>query len=361
MKANVKNQPFRLEISMTGISRVDAAEIAASYFSSPIYNAGHRDDTFAVHDQKNRIWYFTPDELVFPERKQNVPAPAEYSCKLVTPICSYEDIDTIGRLGVKLKEAGAFVNPSCGLSVQISGQMHTCKSLVALIYIFYNHENLLYQVLEVENFRAQYCKKFMLDFVEAVKTEKIGTFGQLETVWYQYLDGADCDDVSMQFENNPSKYYGLNLHNFFLDKKAGMIEFRLFNGSLDADIIRAYTLLSLAISAHAASRKCASIKTRKPKRPKIIIIQDILEMHHIKDPVFEFKKWLIKLGLTGKEYETACKVLLSQINRNSDWRYKEVYRGNWPYPPLSAKVKPGDKRIILLKDMIPPGMSCVFY
>ena len=165
----------------------------------------------------------------------------------------------------------------------------------------------------------------------------------------------------MQFENNPSKYYGLNLHNFFLDKKAGMIEFRLFNGSLDADIIRAYTLLSLAISAHAASRKCVSIKTRKPKRPKIIIIQDILEMHHIKDPVFEFKKWLIKLGLTGKEYETACKVLLSQINRNSDWRYKEVYRGNWPYPPLSAKVKPGDKRIILLKDMIPPGMSCVFY
>ncbi|MPN47732.1 hypothetical protein SDC9_195336 [bioreactor metagenome] len=47
--------------------------------------------------------------------RRKISADRNYSVELVSPICQYQDIETVQELIRKLREAGAFVNSSCGI------------------------------------------------------------------------------------------------------------------------------------------------------------------------------------------------------------------------------------------------------
>jgi len=70
-----------------------------------------------------------------------------YSVELVTPICKYEDIESLQEIVRKLRKAGALVNKSCGIHVHVDGAGHTPKSIRNIINIVASKNDLLYQAL----------------------------------------------------------------------------------------------------------------------------------------------------------------------------------------------------------------------
>ena len=124
-------------------------------------------------------------------------------------------------------------------------------------------------------------------------------------IWYRYSGGscADWRRCAMRHYDS-SRYHLLNLHAAFsTERPAHTIEFRAFNGTLDADRIIAYIQLCLAISAQALHTKAAS-----PTRP----VTD--------NPKYAFRCWLLKLGFIGDEFKTAREVLIKLLPGNSAWR-----------------------------------------
>mgnify|MGYP000509021419 FL=1 len=52
-----------------------------------------------------------------------------YKTEMVSPICRYEDIETIQELVRKLREAGALANSSCGIHVHIDASPFDARTL----------------------------------------------------------------------------------------------------------------------------------------------------------------------------------------------------------------------------------------
>ena len=100
-----------------------------------------------------------------------------------------------------------------------------------------------------------------------------------------------------------SRYRFLNLHSFFVN---GHYEIRGCNGTLDRDEIHAY--LSMFIGVHNAAmtkQRCSPVESTTTNMKYAVRVV------------------LINLGLNGKEFATARKVLLAGLDGNSAWLHPE--------------------------------------
>ena len=185
----MKNQNFGIEIEMTGITRSTAAKVIAGYFHTDATHVGGCYDAYSVRDNDGRMWKIMRDASVRCENRSGQNASSLYSVEFVTPICNYDDIETIQELVRKLRGAGARVNSSCGLHCHINAAPHTPKTLRNIVNIMAAKEDLLYKALKVNVSREHYCQKM------------------------------------------DTRYHALNLHSVFYK---GTIEFRLFNSTLHA-------------------------------------------------------------------------------------------------------------------------------
>ena len=117
------NSKFGIEIEFTGITRSMAAEVAKEYFSAGNPGIG-RDfyNTHSVTAPDGRVWRFMSDTSIRCQKKsgrQIVSANNDYSVELVSPILNYhEDIRTVQELVRRLRKAGGFTNPTCGIHYQ---------------------------------------------------------------------------------------------------------------------------------------------------------------------------------------------------------------------------------------------------
>lgn len=104
---------------MTGITRENASQVAASFLGGQSRYLGTYYKTYATTDTQGREWKFTYDGSIQAEKKENgrrVTADKLYQTEKVSPICTYEDIPTIQELVRQLRHKGAFSNTSCGTS-----------------------------------------------------------------------------------------------------------------------------------------------------------------------------------------------------------------------------------------------------
>lgn len=125
----MKNQNFGIEIEMTGLTRCAAAKIIAGHFGSEAVHIGGCYDSYTVRDSRNRQWKIMSDASIRCRNRRNTAAGREYSVEFVSPICQYEDIETIQELVCKLRAGGARVNDSCGIHVHIDASAHTPQTL----------------------------------------------------------------------------------------------------------------------------------------------------------------------------------------------------------------------------------------
>jgi hypothetical protein len=296
---------FGIEVEFTGITRRQAAEVAARYLGGTITETRDSYGTCKVTAPDGRVWKFVYDGSIYTQKRVNgekVSAGREYSVELVSPILTYEkDMATLQELIRKLRKAGAFSEKlnRTGVHIHLNGADHTPRSLRNFINIIYSRNDLLYESLEIEPTRMRYCKKMDQDLVERMNRKKPTTFKQIEDIWYEgYSD-------SRARHYHESRYHFLNLHSFF--NGCGTVELRGFNGTLHAGKIRTYITLALAMNYQALTQKSASSK--KPQ---------------VENPKFAMRTWLNRIGFIGEEFKNCREHLIKHLRGSAAWRFQRA-------------------------------------
>lgn len=295
MKITTNNQNFGIEIELTGITRARAARIIAQYFGTDTEHRGGSYDTYTAKDAKNRTWKAMSDASIRTERmigNSRVSASPNYSCEVVTPILQYDDLADVRAILGKLVKAGALANSSCGIHVHVDGANHTPESLTRLEEFTVGRQDLFYEALGIGARADRWCKKTSASLLKAMK-DAPKTRDDIERVWYSDANDGYCGGID-HAHYNYTRYHGINLHAFFTK---GTVEFRLFNGTTDANKILSYVQFCLAVSAWAINagdrmsyRDCSGYTAAQKER----LMTSVL-VH--------------RLGMSGKEFKTARRIL----------------------------------------------------
>ena len=290
----VKNQTFGLELEVNHLTREAAARAVAGVLSTDGYTAtvrheGGSYDTWVAVDREGRKWRCVSDASIAGGRDQGT--------EFVTPVCRWEDLETVQACVRALRAAGAHADASCGIHVHVGLGNHTPKTLRNLVNLVNAKEDLLTQALQISPARRdRWCQPVDPDFLATLNRRRPTTSEELARIWY--------DDRNWEWHAHqhydPSRYHLLNLHAVW---QKGTIEFRAFNSTLHAGEVKAYIQLCLAISHQALTVASAS-----PARP----VTD--------NPAYTFRCWLLRLGMNGEEFKTARTHLLKHLPGNAAWR-----------------------------------------
>jgi len=301
--AEMKKQTIGVEVEMNSITRRDAAKLAAEFFGTGRYeDTACRNGyfTWSAWDTQGREWKFQKDVSIH--------GPDSEKCELVTPILTYDDMDTLQELVRRLRKAGAKSDATrgCGVHIHIGAKGHTPRSLRNLANIMASHERLLADALSIDRGRmSYYCRTVDPRFLQEVNQKKPTTMADLAEVWYT-SNGAG---YGRNEHYNDSRYHMLNLHATFTK---GTVEFRLFQfdapadgkkNGLHAGQLKSYIQLCLALSQMAKSLKSASPKPQQTENPK-----------------YAMRTWLLRLGFIGEEFATARDLLTRRLAGNAAFR-----------------------------------------
>ena len=285
----MKTQTFGIEVEMNGITRARAAQVLADHFGTQVRHTGGSYDTRLVPDGQGRDWKIVSDA--------SIDGPAEERSEFVSPICRWEDIETVQEIVRKFRAAGAKAHPSCGIHVHVGRGQHTPRTLRNLVNLVNAKEDLLTQALGISpERRARWCRPINPDFLARLNRAKPTTDAAFAQLWY---DDENWRGHAAQ-HYDPSRYHLLNLHSVF---QKGTIEFRAFNSTLHAGEIKSCIQLALAISYQALKSSAAS--SRRPETD---------------NPKYTFRCWLLRLGFIGDEFKTAREHLIKRLPGNAAWR-----------------------------------------
>jgi len=299
----MKKQTIGVEVEMNSITRKNAATIAAGFFGTNRFEdtAGRNGYyTWSAWDQDGREWKF--------QRDVSISGPDSEKCEMVTPILTYEDMDTLQELLRLLRKAGAKSDATrgCGVHIHIGANGHTPASLRNLANIMASHEDLLAKALNLDSYRLdRYCRTVDPRFLEQVNKKKPKTMSKLADIWY----GSQSCSYGRNQHYNDSRYHMLNLHATFTK---GTIEFRLFqfeapsNGKqngLHAGQLKAYIQLCLALSELAKEVRFASPAPQQNENPK-----------------YAMRTWLLRLGFIGDEFKTARDLYTKRLEGDASFR-----------------------------------------
>ena len=302
--AEMKNQTIGVEVEMNNITRQKAAKVAADFFGTGRFeNTASRNgySTWSAWDTQGREWKFQKDV--------SIAGPDEQKCELVTPILTYDDIETLQELCRQLRHAGAKSNASrgCGVHIHIGANGHTPQSLRNLANIMASHESLIAEALKLDRSRmSRYCRTVDPNFLTRVNSRKPKTMAQLADIWYT-SHGAS---YGRNQHYNDSRYHMLNLHATFTK---GTVEFRLFQfdeptaerrGGIHAGQLKSYIQLCLALSQMAKDVRTASPKPQQNENPK-----------------YAMRTWLLRLGFIGEEFATARDFLTRNLTGDTAFRH----------------------------------------
>lgn len=290
----MKTQTFGIEVEMTGLTREAAARTLAAYFGTSARHTGCGYDTWEVSDQTGRTWKLMNDSSIRHDSRRGT-STTEHRVELVSPICRYEDIETVQEIIRKLRKAGAIANSSCGIHIHIGLGEHTPQTLRNLANLVASKEDMIYNSLGIASNRSGYCQKADADFITALNTKKPTGMNSLADLWY-----AKYQSESRSAHYNSSRYRLLNFHSVFTK---GTVEFRAFNSTTHAGKIKAYIQFCLAMSHQALIQKSASCRKTASTNEK-----------------YTFRTWLLRLGLIGDEFKTARLHLLANLKGDIAWR-----------------------------------------
>lgn len=295
----MKKQTIGVEIEFTGITRARAAEVLGEYFGQEPYYEGGTYKAWDIRDPHGRKWMVESDSSIIPTGDNDT------KCELVTPVLTYDDIETLQEVARLLRRAGAKANADyrCGVHIHIGAEGHTAQSLRNLANIMASREQLIGKAIRLGQNRMTYCKVTDQEFLKRLNRTKPQTMEQLKKVWYN-------DNNSYHGHYNDTRYHMLNLHATFTK---GTVEFRLFNfakpaggkqNGIHAGELKAWIQLCMAMSQQAKM-----VKTASPKQPQV------------ENEKFSMRTWMNRLGLIGEEFKTARTLLMRNLDGDAAWRY----------------------------------------
>jgi hypothetical protein len=223
------------------------------------------------------------------------------SAEVVTPICTWVDLEAIQAVARALRAAGAQVNSSCGVHVHVGtpATRFDTAALVRLAKLVYQQEPLIVKALNIAADRlGHYTKQVDETFIRRLSTTRPGSPAALATAWY----GSESSYAAQRDHYHHSRYRGLNMHSVFF---RGTVEFRYFEGTLHAGQIKSNVQLCLALATKALTSKGAMARKRtfNPATAK-----------------YDFRVFLLRLGLIGDEFKTARKLLMAHLEGSSSYK-----------------------------------------
>ena len=299
----MKKQTIGVEVEMNNITRENAAKTAATFFGTGRYeNTARRNGyyTWSAWDSQGREWKF--------QRDVSISGPDAEKCEMVTPILTWDDIETLQGLCRELRHKGARSDATrmCGVHIHIGANGHTPQTLRNLANIMASHESLLSKALNLDSSRInRYCQTVDRDFLQRLNARKPKTMSALADIWY----GAQGCNYGRDQHYNSSRYHMLNLHATFTK---GTVEFRLFQfdaptaerkGGIHAGQLKSYIQLCLALSQMAKTVRTASPKPQQNENPK-----------------YAMRTWLLRLGFIGDEFKTARDLFTNRLDGDAAFR-----------------------------------------
>ena len=149
----MKTQTFGIEIEMNHITRQRAAQVVAETLGegATFRHAGGAYDAWEVTAPDGRRWKLVSDA--------SIAGPRDQGTEFVSPICRWEDIETVQACVRALRAAGAHADPSCGIHVHVGLGEHTPKTLRNLVNLVNAKEDLLTQALQISpERRSRWCQ-----------------------------------------------------------------------------------------------------------------------------------------------------------------------------------------------------------
>jgi len=285
---------FGIEIEFTGITRMEAAAVAAEALGGTSRNEGGAYSAWSVTAPDGRKWKFVSDGSIFVESRRGRRAEA---VELVSPILTYaEDIGALQTLVRALRKAGGRCNSSTGIHIHLDGAGHTPKSIRNFVNIVASKNDLFYKALQIKPERMRYCKKMDAMLVEKMNRRRPRTMEQIKEIWYEGYYG----NRSQHYHD--SRYHFLNLHSFFTGHHT--VELRGFNSTLHAGLVRSYVVLALALNHQALTQKSAS--ARKPQT---------------ENEKFSMRTYLVRIGFKGEDFKNCREHLCKHLSGNAAWRF----------------------------------------
>ena len=301
--AEMKKQTIGVEVEMNNITRENAAKTAATFFGTGRYeNTARRNGyyTWSAWDSQGREWKF--------QRDVSISGPDDQKCEMVTPILTWDDIETLQGLCRALPHMATAVKATGRRvgHVRISPSGHTPQTLRNLANIMASHESLISKALNLDSSRInRYCQTVDRDFLQRLNARKPKTMSALADIWY----GAQGCNYGRDQHYNSSRYHMLNLHATFTK---GTVEFRLFQfdaptaerkGGIHAGQLKSYIQLCLALSQMAKAVRTASPKPQQNENPK-----------------YAMRTWLLRLGFIGDEFKTARDLFTNRLDGDAAFR-----------------------------------------
>jgi hypothetical protein len=289
---------FGIEIETIGQTREVVAHAIQSVVGGEVRHVAMPAvyDPWKVVDRRGRTWQVVADSSLSASRN--------YQAEIVSPILHYEDIAELQEVVRAVRNAGGRCDQSCGIHAHVDGARFDARAVTNLVKIFHKQEALIERALGIcPNRLSTFCKSIDRNFLERLEHERPRTMEELNRAWYGY----HCPNPQ---HYDRSRYRALNLHSLFY---RGTIEYRSFNGTLHAGKVKAYIQFVLALSAKALKAKSASSKRREfnPATAK-----------------YDFRVFLLNLGLVGDEFKTARFHLLSLLEGSAAWKHGRRDRRN---------------------------------
>ena len=280
----MKSQEFGIEIEFSFISRLRAEEVIGDVL--------HSEDMI---DNYGRQWDVYRDGSIVPRKRNEygniVNASDDYRVEFVSPILGYDDISLLQELIRALRKAGAEPSELCGIHIHVGESGHTPTSLRNLLNLFMQKEEIFIEAFQIPNNRLfRYCAKVDEGLISIINQRKPKTLNKLREYWDK---------------ETGTRYKMVNLDSFFSKKG---IEFRFFNSTLHAGVVRAYIVFCLALSQKAK-----------------IMNRAVPRKSHLENNRYEFRNFLNRLYLSGAEFKNVRKHLLRYVSGDSSFHNPEDY------------------------------------
>ena len=281
---------FGIEIETIGQTREKVARAIQRVVGGTVRHVGTPFcyDPWHVVDARGRTWRVVADS--------SLSAPKHLQAEVVSPVLAYEDIPELQEVVRAVRRAGAKVDGSCGLHIHVDGGRFSAKAVRNLVKIFNKQEELIMRALGVSDARrARWCRGVDQAFLERIERRPPRTLEDLNRAWYGYHNTHPT-------HYDHTRYHAVNLHNLWY---RSTVEFRVFNATLHAGKVKAYIQFVLALSAKAIRARAASSKKREfnPATAK-----------------YDFRVFLLHLGLIGDEFKTARLHLLANLEGSAAWK-----------------------------------------
>lgn len=288
---NLKQINFGIEIETVKRTREQIAWAIHSVVGGTVRHVGTplAFDPWEVQDLRGRLWKVVADGSLSS-------VPAHLRAEVVSPVLGYEDIPQLQAVVRAVYRAGGKVNSQCGIHVHIDAAPFDGRTLGNLAKIVYKQEPLILHALGISRDRLnRYTRPVSDALIQQIEHQRPRTKEQLNRIWYGYHN-----QQPQHFDS--TRYHGVNLHNVWY---RGTVEYRWFEGSLHAGKIKAYVQFCLAIAAKALNGRSASSRKRdfNPASAK-----------------YDFRVFLLHLGLIGEEFKTARLHLTKNMPGNAAFK-----------------------------------------